>query len=101
MSAGIGHEEHKLTIVLIPYEQPVGLDVTFPKAFVFAVKDMRVILLRQTSFFSKNVKHISQQLFFVSSFKASFQRTTEFTGELKRVFHPLHCLIRSSTLLAS
>lgn len=101
MSTGIRHQQHQISVVLVPYKKPVGGDVALPIAFVLAVKNVRIIFLRQTALSGKNFEHISQQLLIVASLEATFERALEFAGIAKIVFHALHCLIRSSTLSAS
>ena len=75
--------------------------MTLPIAFVLAVKNVRIIFLRQTTLSGKDVEHISQQLLIIASLEATFERAFEFASIAKVVFHALHCLIRSSTLSAS
>ena len=101
MSAGIGHQQYQFAVVLVPNEEPVRSDMTLPIAFVLAVKNVRTVFLRQTTFCSEYIEYIGQQLLVVAPLEATFERPFEFTGVAQRVLHALHCLIRSSTLLAS
>ena len=101
MSAGIGHQQYQFAVILVPDEEPVRSDMTLPIAIVLPMRDVRVILLWQTAFCRKDVEYIGQQLLIVASFEATFKRPFEFTGVAQRVLYALHCLIRSSTLLAS
>ena len=47
--ARVEHDEDELCVVLLPDEQPVGLDVALPLAAAVAVKLMRLIFYRQKS----------------------------------------------------
>ena len=42
--AGIQHQQHQFFIVLFPDQQPVGLNVAFPFAFVVTSQDMSLVL---------------------------------------------------------
>ena len=50
VSAGIGHQQHKFPVVLIPDKKPVWSDVALPIALKLAVKDMRPISLWEFAF---------------------------------------------------
>ena len=60
MSSCIRHKEYKFTIILIPYKQPVWLDMTFPITFVLTMKNMGMILLRQATILGKNGQYFGQ-----------------------------------------
>ena len=101
VSACISHQQHKLLVVLVPDEKPVGNDVALPVAFILTVKDMGPILFRESAFRCQDVKDFRQQLLVVAPFETTLQRTLELASVAQRVLHALHCFIKSSTLLAS
>ena len=43
MSAGVGHNQDKLRIVLLPYQEPIAFDMAFPKSFIASAKFMRAV----------------------------------------------------------
>ena len=73
MGAGIYHQKYEFVVILIPYQQPIRLDMTFPIAFVLAVENVRAIFFGQSAFFHKDAEDFCQQLFIVPAFKATLQ----------------------------
>ena len=63
MRACVEHEQGELHVVLLPNQQPVGLDMTFPRVVVWDVLQlMRFVLSRQGAVFSQHVYNIKQTL---------------------------------------
>jgi hypothetical protein len=44
MCTSVKHEQYKLVVVLLPEQQLVGLDVTFPLSLVVACEDVSLVL---------------------------------------------------------
>ena len=101
VSTCISHQQHKFQVILIPDEKPVWSDMALPVTLKLSVKDVRAILLREFAFCCQDVEDFCQQLLVVAPFEATLQRTLELASVAQRVLHALHCLIKSSTLLAS
>ena len=73
MCASVGHQQHQFAVVLIPDEKPIRSDVALPIAFVLSMKNVRMVILWQTTFCCEYVEYIGQQLLIVSSLEAAFE----------------------------
>ena len=71
VSTSIGHQQYQFSVVLTPNEKPIWSNVTLPIAFVLTVKNVRMVFLWQTTFCSKDVENICQQLLIVTPFEAT------------------------------
>ena len=80
MRAGIDEYQAKLSVVLLPHEQPVWVDVTFPAAFVFALQLMLAIFGREYAFLLQNIEHGHKLLNVESATGATFQRPLKLSG---------------------
>lgn len=85
MRARIEHDENKLLVVLLPDEEPIGLDVAFPLALAVAVEHMRKVLGWQHAIIREDADSRTQQLHVVAATFAKFHLTFEFAGKLYRV----------------
>lgn len=54
MCACIDHDKYKFLVVLLPDEEPVGLDVTLPLPLSVAIQHMRKVLGRQFALGGEN-----------------------------------------------
>lgn len=101
MGSCVKQKECQLGIILLPKQQPVRLDMTFPDACIFARKDMGTVFggectrIGQQTQYSLEVGDIQPAPF------TEFVRLLETSGVVNRIFHASNCAIKSSTLLAS
>lgn len=55
MSAGLKHKKYQLIVILLPYQKPVGSDMTFPGAVESAGKLVGTVLHRESTISCKNL----------------------------------------------
>ena len=54
--AGVEHQQGEARVVLLPYKQPIRLDVALPRHSALEVRQfMRTVLLRQGAFYAEDV----------------------------------------------
>jgi len=71
MSTSIEHDENEFLVILLPNEQPVRLDVTFPLTFAIAVELMRLVFCGQCTCRGKQHNSIFDQLHVVTTLLAT------------------------------
>ena len=80
VSSRIDEYQLQLSVILLPYQEPVRVDVTLPATLVFPLQFMRMVLLGELSFFLQDVKHRREVLNVQATTGTEFQRAAELAG---------------------
>ncbi len=91
MSTGVNKNKKQLLIILLPYQQPVRLQVAFPTSLIIAMQAMLFIFIRQASGFGKNRNRLNENVFIKSPFHTFFERPFERPCCLNLVPHDYEC----------
>lgn len=101
MGSCVKQKECQLCVILLPEQQPVWFDVTFPNACIFARQNMRPVPSGECSSLGQQAYHSLKVSDVQPTTLAELIGLLETTGVVNRVFHASNCAIKSSTLLAS
>ena len=101
MGSRVKQKKGQFCVVLLPEQQPVRLNVTFPNASVFAREDMGPVLCGECPSLGQQTHHRLEIGDIQSTTLAELVGFFETTGVVNRVLHASNCAIKSSTLLAS
>ena len=83
----VEHDEEEFRVVLLPDEQPVGLDVALPLPLSVAVKLVRPVFCRQTAVTLKQFHRLPQFVHRVALSDAASHVLVEGFGRLECVCH--------------
>ena len=84
--AGVEHQQGETRVVLLPYKQPVRLDVALPRHPILEARQLvRTVLLRQGAFYAENINQVCNLVYVKSALDASFDGTLELRGVINRV----------------
>lgn len=85
--AGVDEYKNKFFVVLLPYQQPVGLQMTLHASLITAMQRMWLILWRKCSCLCEYGYGLDENIFIKSTFNTPLERTSERAFRLNLIFH--------------
>ncbi len=100
VSTGVKHQKFQLVALLLPNQQPVGLDMTLPLALAVAVEHVGAIDFGQSSVAFEQLDDGAEFVHRIATFDTTLQVFLELVGSGNLVSHQMPIFLKNSSLFS-
>ena len=100
VSAGVEHQQFQFVSFLLPYQQPVGLDVALPLALAVSKELMGMIDFGQAPVAFEQLDDGAEFIHRIATLDAALQILLELVGGGNLVSHQMPIFLKNSSLLS-